>query len=260
MEISRRTQWWQVRFAQWMMRIVFCTISELGPSRLSVRSMSVSSLLWQVVIWPSVQQHAFQGFNKHASSLREAVSDSRRVTRCTENFQKSTVAHMCRSFDSTKPHPYPVIHSHSSPLYYSPCKRVSINSVPCLTSISICGIVRVPALSSRYHLDSHRTWLTTLVKVSEIQNVKWQGILCECVSFYDLLPVSLLSRVSRINNPITQDSLCENQFGRQCTKSIHFWFSIGQGSSLLSSTFTRQEELINVTQRCKMCFSSPVGH
>ena len=36
-----------------------------------------------------------QGFNKHASSRRQAVSDSRGVPRCTENFQKSTLAHVC---------------------------------------------------------------------------------------------------------------------------------------------------------------------
>ena len=48
-----------------------------------------------------------QGFNKHASSRREAVSDSRDVPRCTD--QKSTLAHMCRSFDSSNPpYPYPV--------------------------------------------------------------------------------------------------------------------------------------------------------
>ena len=42
------------------------------------------------------------GFNKHASSRREAVSDLRGVPRCTEKTpHKSTLAHMCCSFDSS---------------------------------------------------------------------------------------------------------------------------------------------------------------
>ena len=51
-----------------------------------------------------------QGLNKHASSRLEAVSDSRGVPRCTEKIsQKSTLAHMCRSFDlSNPPYPYPM--------------------------------------------------------------------------------------------------------------------------------------------------------
>ena len=61
-----------------------------------------------------------QGFNKHASSRREAVSDSPGVPRCTEKISKKcTLAHMCRSFDSQ-----------SSPLYHLPGELVSIRSVP----------------------------------------------------------------------------------------------------------------------------------
>ena len=53
-----------------------------------------------------------QGFNKHASSRREVVSDSRGVPRCTEKIHKSTHAHMCRSFDSSNPsYSYPEISS-----------------------------------------------------------------------------------------------------------------------------------------------------
>ena len=49
-------------------------------------------------------------------------------------------------------------HSHSSPLYHFPSELVSLSSVPMRqASISICGIVHVPALSSRYHSDSHQT-------------------------------------------------------------------------------------------------------
>ena len=100
-----------------------------------------------------------QGFNKHASSRREAVSDSRGVPRCTENFQKSTLAHMCRSSDSSNPpYRYPV----TCTVTRRHCTTCQVNSsqsalFPNQASISICGIVHVPALPSRYHSDSHQS-------------------------------------------------------------------------------------------------------
>ena len=101
-----------------------------------------------------------QGFNKHASSRREAVSDSRGVPRCTwKNCQKSTLAHMCRSSDSPNPpYPYPVTRI----VTLRHCTICQVNSsrsalFPSQASISICGIVHVPALSSRYHSDSHQS-------------------------------------------------------------------------------------------------------
>ena len=99
------------------------------------------------------------GFNKHASSHREAVSDSRGVPRCTENFQKSTLAHMCRSFDSSNPpYPYPVTHMVTR-RHCTTCQVSSSQSAlfPYQALVSICGIVHVPALSSRYHSDSHQS-------------------------------------------------------------------------------------------------------
>ena len=74
-----------------------------------------------------------QGFNKHASSRREAVSDSRGVPRCTEKISHYLrLLHMCRSFDSTKS-TIPVSsdsHSYPSPLYHLPGELVSVSSVP----------------------------------------------------------------------------------------------------------------------------------
>ena len=100
------------------------------------------------------------GFNKHASSRREAVSDSRGVPRCTEkNFKKSTHVHMCRSFDSSNPsYSYPEI----STVIRHHCTIYQVNSsrsapYPCQALISICGISRVPVLSFQCHLDSHRS-------------------------------------------------------------------------------------------------------
>ena len=107
----------------------------------------------------TVQQQK-QGFNKHASSHREAVSDSRSVPRCTEKISpKSTLAHMCRSFDSSNPScPYPEI----STVIRRHCTTCQVNSFrsalfPCHAMISICGIVHVPALSFQRHLDLHRS-------------------------------------------------------------------------------------------------------
>ena len=101
-----------------------------------------------------------QGFNKHASSRREAVSDSRSVSRCTEkNFQKSALAHMCRSFDSSNPpYPYPVTRI----VTRRHCTTCQVNSsrsalFPYQALISLCGIVHVPALSFRCHSDSHQS-------------------------------------------------------------------------------------------------------
>ena len=100
------------------------------------------------------------GFKKHASSRREAVSDSRGVPRCTEkNFQKSTLAHMCRSFDSSNPsYSYPVTRTVTRH-HCTSCQVSSSQSAlfPYQASISTCGIVHVPALSSQYHLDSHQS-------------------------------------------------------------------------------------------------------
>ena len=100
-----------------------------------------------------------QGFNKHASSRREAVSDSRGVPRYREKCQKSTHAHMCRSFDSTNPsYSYPEI----STVIRRHCTICQVSSsrsgqYPCQALISICGISRVPVLSFQCHLDSHRS-------------------------------------------------------------------------------------------------------
>ena len=72
------------------------------------------------------------GFNKHASSRREAVSDSRGVPRCTEKIHKiyacshvsivrlvQSIIFVSRDF-----------HSHSSPRNHLPGELVSLSSVP----------------------------------------------------------------------------------------------------------------------------------
>ena len=72
------------------------------------------------------------GFNKHASLRREAVSDSRCVLRCLENFQKfCACSHVSivRLVQSTIPVSSD-LHSHSSPLYHLSGELVSLSSVP----------------------------------------------------------------------------------------------------------------------------------
>ena len=74
-----------------------------------------------------------QGFNKHASSRREAVSDSRGVPRCTEIFflQFYACSHVSiiRLVQSTIPVSSD-LYCHSSPLYHLPGELVSLSSVP----------------------------------------------------------------------------------------------------------------------------------
>ena len=64
--------------------------------------------------------------------------------RALRKFQKSTHAHMCRSFNS------------SNPSYLYPEISTVMRRHPCQALISICGISRVSVLSSD-HLDSHRS-------------------------------------------------------------------------------------------------------
>ena len=74
-----------------------------------------------------------QGFNKHASSRREAVSDSRGVPRCTEKNSKTIYA--CSHVSTVRLVQSTILvsrdlHSHSSPLYHLPSELVSLSSVP----------------------------------------------------------------------------------------------------------------------------------
>ena len=145
------------------------------------------------------------------NSRREAVSDSRGVPRCTEKilqkFYSCSHVSIVRLVQSTI-FVSRDFHSHSSPLYHLPGELVSL--YPCQALISICGIAHVPALSFRCHSDSHQSWLMTSLEVSEIPNLEWKRISCECVSSYDLLLVSLPLRVlcccllSRVSGMIVQ--------------------------------------------------------
>ena len=142
------------------MRIVFFAIQlEPKTSECEKHVTVVSSVTGCDVTYCATSLH---GFNKHASSRRAAVSDSRGVPRCTEKIskkKKSTLAHMCRSFDlSNSPYPYPVTRIVTR-RHCTTCQVSSSQSAlsPCQASISICGIVHVPVLSSRYHSDSHQS-------------------------------------------------------------------------------------------------------
>ena len=72
------------------------------------------------------------------------------------NIYKSTLAHMCRPFNSSNP-PYP--YSVTRIVTRRHCQMNSSRSAlfPYQASISVCGIVHVPALSSRYHSNSHQS-------------------------------------------------------------------------------------------------------
>ena len=120
----------QVRCPQWMMRTVFHMIRlELKTSVNEKYVTVVSSVPGCDVTYCATTLH---GFNKHASSRREAVSNSRGVPRCTEKIFKiyacshvsivrlvQSIILVSRDFNC-----------HSSPLYHLPGELVSLSSVP----------------------------------------------------------------------------------------------------------------------------------
>ena len=97
--------------------------------------------------------------------------------------------------------------------------------------------------------------------VSEIPILEWIRISCECVSSCDSLLVSLplrvlLSALACIRNdrPISFRMACAKSIQLTMHPTNAVLISAGQGKSPLSSTFTRQEELINVTQSARCAF------
>ena len=112
------------------MRSVFSTIRlELKTSVYEMNVTAVSTVTGCDVT--TVQQH-YKGSTSapprvaRLCQIREASLVALRI------FQKSTLAYMCRSFDSSNP-PYAVSgdsQSNSSPLYHLPGALVSISSVP----------------------------------------------------------------------------------------------------------------------------------
>ena len=140
-----------VRCALWMIRAVFHDI-RLGPktSVYHVKVIVVSTATGCDVTYCAT---TLQGFNKHASSRRGAVSDSRGVPRCTE--KNSTNLRLLTCVDSSNsPYPYPVTRI----VTRRHCTTCQVNSsrsalFPYQASISICGIVHVPAHSSRFHIS-----------------------------------------------------------------------------------------------------------
>ena len=94
------------------------------------------------------------GFNKYASSRREAVSSSRGVPRFTEKilqFYACSVVSIVRLVHFTVPTACDSS-CHSFPSYHLPGEIVSTSSVPIPS-----GIAHVPALSSRYRSGSHQS-------------------------------------------------------------------------------------------------------
>ena len=119
-----------MRCAQWMMRVVFTAIRR-GP-KTSVYEMHVSVKSTVTGCDVTYCATTLQGLNKHASSRREAASDSRGATRCTVKISKIyDCSHVSinRLVQSTIPVSSD-LDSHSSPLYHLPGELVSISSVP----------------------------------------------------------------------------------------------------------------------------------
>ena len=217
-------------------------------------------------MWPTVQQR-YQG---------STSTPPPRVARLCQIREASLVA--LRKFPKNlrlltcvdrSTHPIHPTRIQRFPLSFVASTICQVNSsrsaqYPCQALISICGISRVPVLSFRCHLDSHRSWLMTSLEVSEIPNLESIGISCECVSSYDLLLVSLPPRVlwccllSRVSGMIVQ-SLSVWLVRKSTQLPVHqeHTFSdspLDKATVLLSSTFTRQET------ECKMCYSSSLDH
>ena len=132
-----------------------CTMDDASYF-LVIRHVSVKSIVTDCDVTNCAT--TLHGFNKHASSRREAVSDSRGVPRCTEKISKSTLAHMCRSFDtSNPPYPYPVTRRVTR-RHCTTCQVSSSQSAlfPYQASMSIFGIVHVPVHSSQCRSGSHQ--------------------------------------------------------------------------------------------------------
>ena len=143
------------------MRIVFSSI-RLGP-KTSMYEMNVTVVSTVTGCDVTYCATTLQGFNKHASSRREAVSDSRGVPRCTEKNFKNL-----RTLTSVDRSGRPIHHTRIQRIVLTMevtrrhCTICQVNSsrsaqYPCQALISICGISRVPVLSFQCHLDSHRS-------------------------------------------------------------------------------------------------------
>ena len=120
----------QMRCAQWMMRVVFSAI-RLGP-KTSECEMHVSVKSTVTGCDVTYCCNNITRVQQARSSRRAAVSDSRGVSRCTENFQKSTLAHMwsiIQLIQSTIPVSSDS-HGHSLPLYHLTGELVLLSSVP----------------------------------------------------------------------------------------------------------------------------------
>ena len=130
--------------------------SDLGQRRLCAEKYVtvMSTVSGCDVTYCATTQHRF---NKHASSRREAVSDSRGVPRCTEKNFKNLRMLTCVD-RSTRPIHHTRIQRFSTVIRRH-CTICQVNSsrsaqYPCQALISICGISRVPA-----RFRSNVTWI-----------------------------------------------------------------------------------------------------
>ena len=109
---------------------LFSMRSDLGPRRLCAEKYVtvMSTVSGCDVTYCATTQHRF---NKHASSRREAVSDSRGVPRCTEKNFKNLRMVTCVN-RSTRPIHHTRIQRFSTvirrPLYHLPGELVSLSS------------------------------------------------------------------------------------------------------------------------------------
>ena len=182
--------------------------------------------------------------------------------------KKTTLAHMCRSFDSSNP-PYP--HSHSSPLYHLPGELVSLSSVPIPSiDLNLWNLSR-PSAFVPISLGFTSVLTDDIVKsFRKNQILNEIRISCECVSSCDLLLVSLPLRVlcscllSSVSGMIVQ-SLSEKLARKSIQLTVHqehtflirHWTK--QQTTVLR-TFNSSGELDQCNTECKMCFSSSLGH
>ena len=132
--------------------------SDLGPRRLCAEKyVTVMSTVSGCDV-TTVQQH-YKGSTSTPPRVARVCQIREASLVALRKISKSTHAHMCRSFDSSNPsYSYPEI-SRVTRRHCTTCQVNSSRSAqyPRQASISICGIVHVPALSFRYHSDLHQS-------------------------------------------------------------------------------------------------------
>ena len=168
----------------------------------------------------------------------------------------STHAHKCRSFDSSNPsHSYPEI-STVTRRHCTICQVMSSRSAqyPWQALISICGIAHVPALSFRCHSDSHRSWLMTSSRLAPCFYATARAVLLSalaCIRNDNQISLSMARAKINSADSAPRAYISDSPLDKATV-------------TYLSSTFTRQEKLSNVTQSARCAFlrhwiTSPVS-